>query len=168
MTFITLPSWGVEPVTAADLQAMVNATSELRPVFKRKTSDETVNNSATLQNDDHLFLSVAASTTYELDGVLHYNSGTTPDFKFGWTVPTGLTMKYTVQAVSGSFNGFSQDQTTIPAIDGQGVDVAAVLTGIVIVSTTAGTLTLQWAQNTANASNTIVRAGSYLRLRKVE
>lgn len=138
------------------------------PLFARKTADETVNNSATLQNDNHLFLSVAASTTYELTGLLVYTSGATPDFKFGWTFPSGLTMRYTVLAtVGGTFGTYGQVQTAVPAIDGAGSELTVPIMGIVIVSSTAGTLQLQWAQNTANASDTKLHTNSYISLMPV-
>lgn len=50
-------------------------------VIARKTADEVVNNSATLQNDDHLLLALAANEVWEVEINLWYDSGTTPDLK---------------------------------------------------------------------------------------
>jgi hypothetical protein len=164
LAFTTIPSAGAR-IYASTLSSLI---TELRPVTARKTVDETVNNSATLQNDDELFVAVEASLTYDFEAEIFYNSGTTPDFKFGWTFPAGLTMTYSVYAAGGAvFLGYSEIQTSVPVIDGQGAAVAALLKGTVIVFSTAGTLQLQWAQNTANASNTVVAAGSYIRLRRI-
>jgi hypothetical protein len=134
----------------------------------RKLVDETVNNSATLQNDDVLLASVAANQAYEFELFLLYNSGTTPDFKFGWTFPSGLVMAYAVFAAGGgTFLGYGQTQATVPVIDGAGSQIGALCKGSISGTYSAGTLQLQWAQGAANASNTILMAGSYLRLKPV-
>lgn len=67
--------------------------NSLLPLFVVKTLDETLNNNATLQNDDELFLSVVANIKYWLSMRLIMSSGATPDFKMLFTFPTGLTMK---------------------------------------------------------------------------
>jgi hypothetical protein len=48
-----------------------------------------------------------------------------------------------------------------------GADQVILVQGILIVSSTSGNLQFQWAQNTANASNSSVKANSYLLLRRV-
>lgn len=168
MTFTSLPSAGAK-LTAATLYS---AITELRPLFARKTVDETIISNATLQDDDTLALAVVASTVYEFRLRAVINSGTTPDFKMGWTFPTGLTMTYdlfegeTLGTAANVIQG-PYIQTDVPPISTSGNDQPWIAEGLVVVDTTAGTLQWQWAQNTLTASNTIVRAGSYLRLRKV-
>lgn len=164
MAFTTYPAAG-DDLTATTLQALI---SELRPLYAEKTADETVNNSAALQDDNELVLAVAANTKYEVTSLIRYNSGTTPDLKVKYTVPTGATLKWAMFAAgSGVFLGYQQDETTTAANDGAGVGVACLVKGILTVGVNAGSLTTQWAQNTANASNTIVQAGSYLLLRRM-
>ena len=93
---------------------------------------------------------------------------TTADIKIGWTFPTGLTMDWggIAYTTSEAFTGFGGlDQTTVPAFGGTGS--AAHLFGTVVVSSTAGTLQLQQAQNVMNASNTIVAIGTHLVLHRV-
>lgn len=170
MTFTTLSAWGVRPVTAAALTTRDTAITEIRPLFARKTSDETVNNSTTLQDDNELFVSVAANQVYKLHLMVGYSSGTTPDFKINFSLPSGATMPRssfitggTGAAVQhGTFTGAS-----VVGIDGQGSDASLQIWGTVVMGSTAGTVTLQWAQNTLNASDTIVRSGSTLELRLV-
>jgi hypothetical protein len=134
--------------------------------YARKSADETVNNSATLQNDDHLFSSVVASTHYWLSMRLIMNSGTTPDFKMLFTFPAGLTMVlHNVEPTP--VVSVPYDQTVVAAMSGTAADIVIQVEGLVIVSSTAGTLQMQWAQNTANASNTILRTNSTMRLIKL-
>jgi hypothetical protein len=164
MPFTAVPAAGAK-LRASVLSSLI---TEVRPVTVRKTTNETVNNSTTLQNDDELFIAVEASVTYDFEAEIIYNSGATPDLKFGWTFPSGLTMFYAVYAAGGgTFLGYNEIETSVPAVDGAGAAVGVLLKGTVIVSSTAGTLQLQWAQNALNASNTIVQAGSYIRLRRI-
>jgi hypothetical protein len=134
----------------------------------RKTANETVNNSATLQNDDHLLLAIGASEVWEFQFTLWYDAGVTPDIKFAITVPSGATLRWgnapwvnTAGAAYGtgaeSSSGGSRDFAggTAPRI--------TVIHGMIANSTNAGNLQLQWAQNTANASDTIVYANSTLK-----
>jgi hypothetical protein len=115
---------------------------------------------------------VVASAVYVLNGRLVYTSDSTPDFKFGWTYPTGLTMDYAVHgiaAATASYGVYTNSQTDTPALEGAGSSTKreALLQGLVVVSSTAGTLQLQTAQSTANVSNTVLKSGSYVILTRV-
>jgi hypothetical protein len=157
MTYPTFPS-GHKP-DADEFGALLS-------IFAIKTLNEIVNNSATLQNDNELLATVAASSTYEVYCHLFYTSGTSPDIKFGWTGPSGATLTWTsVDPFNTSWAKKSIGDSL--AIGTSGADESALLIGVLVVSTTAGTLQLQWAQNGAIASDTIVYANSYLRLRRV-
>lgn len=156
----------------AGQKILADENNWLQPIFARKTVDETIIASATLQNDDVLLVAVAASATYEFRLRAVINSGTTPDFKMGWTFPSGLTMTYDL--LEGETLGTAANviqgpyiQTDVPPISTTGSDQPWIAEGLVIVDSTAGNLQWQWAQNTSTASNTIVRAGSYLRLRRL-
>jgi hypothetical protein len=91
------------------------------------------------------------------------NPNATPDMKMAVTAPAGATCKV----------GFN-DQETAVAVGNAACGVSSgIMTGLtaedtyevfgtVVNGATPGNVTLQWAQNTANAANTIVRAGSFL------
>lgn len=137
------------------------AITELRPPFARKTVDESLQNN-TLQNDDELFVSLEANATYRITADLINNSGTTPDISFAWTIPTGATGSWTIGALVGGVSYFGTlTWANTAAIDGTGADNFSQVTGT-IVTTTAGTLQLRWAQTTTNATNTTVKANSLL------
>lgn len=146
------------------------ALNTLAPLVARKTADETVNNSAVLQNDNELVLAVEANTSYIVWCHLVQQSGTTPDFKFEFTFPTGAT-----RAGWNAFGGNTANwQATLAnanggssGINGTGANSSVDVYGLLVVGSTAGNLQLVWAQNTANASDTIVRAGSFLHLTRV-
>jgi hypothetical protein len=136
----------------------------------RKTANETVNNTSVLQNDDDLVLTLVANAVYEFTLRLHYNSGLTPDFKFGWVFPLSTTMIYAgvaADTAGGVVIPGGQIQTTVPAICGAAADFTAFYTGFIYTSSTAGTIRLTWAQNTANLSNTTLNTGTYLKAVRV-
>lgn len=78
----------------------------------RKTSDETVNNSTTLQNDDALLLAMAANETWFFTVYITNNTSTTANIKFAFTVPTGATLNW---GCGGKLNVSELMQTRKPA-----------------------------------------------------
>lgn len=132
------------------------------PFIKKvyKASDETVNDSATLQDDDDLVFSIAANEVWAFQCYFIYTSGTTPDIKIGFTAPSGATGYWTRLANTVANTDFSTPATeSLPASGGSD---ARFLVGVIINSSTAGSLQLVWAQDTQDASDTKVLAGSWL------
>lgn len=133
----------------------------------RKTADETVNNSATLQDDDDLKFPVGLNETWYFMATMRTDSGATPDIKVAVTVPTAAdiiatfmgthtdgTYKVTTMNVSG---------TAISAYGaGAGTTWSLTIIGTVRTGANTGNVQFQWAQNTANASDTKVLADSVL------
>lgn len=174
MAWTTFPSAG-EPLRASVLQALV---SEIRPLGARKTANETVNNSNTPQNDDELFVSVAASTLYTLKGLIVYTSGTTPDFRYTWSLPAGASHSTNARIFSRSLAAPSVMVDTRTFIsgnsggDGLGTTLSTQgqvleLFGYILTGANAGTAQFQWSQNTTNLSDTIVYAGSWIELKRI-
>lgn len=145
----------------------------------KKTANETVNNSSALQDDDHLFFAVLANTDYEFEFDFFYSSAAAADFNLTVTGPAAPTLVYFViefvlpDATGGGvagrtdiFTAFAFSVTTggAPGIVHASGTVGHVrLRGILHNGANAGTVQLQWAQATANASNTVVRKGGTLR-----
>lgn len=143
-----------------------------------KSADETVTNSAALQNDDQLLFAIPASEAWAFKFVIFYNGGTTTDFKIGITVPTGATRLIwssigppTGQTVLATINEMGPVTTSGGNVSfggmGVGVPVMVTIDGTILNGTTAGNVQLQWAQDVAAATNTVVQAGSYLDARKL-
>lgn len=126
-----------------------------------KYSDETVNNSAVLQADNALTFSVGAVQFWAIDLVIFYDSGTTPDIKFGWTVPSGTTMMWSFTDVDGNVVKTQAEEYSRSGL-GAGTKALCHIKAVVITGITSGSVTLTWAQNTADASDTKVLRGSYL------
>lgn len=128
-----------------------------------ETQNNAVNPTATLQNDDELFFAIGANETKAFRFVLFANAAAAPDIKFAVTAPGGATCRVGVNDVE---NGLSVASLGCGASSGviaaNTTDEVYEIVGSVTNGATAGNVTLQWAQNTANAANTVVYASSYL------
>lgn len=147
-----------QKLRASDLNTAFTAVTSLKAI---KTIDEKVNNTTTLQADDELFVAVAANATYAMRCQVFFNSGVTPDIKFGWTGPAGAAMRW------GSLDTFNtpwgqKDIGNALAIGAAGSDEFALFVGLLQVAGAGGNLQLTWAQNGATVSDTWVRAKSYI------
>jgi hypothetical protein len=179
VTFTAYPG-ALEELTAAKLQALI---SELRPLYVRKSADETVNNSTVLQNDDHLFLAMVANVTYELTGLLRYTcASVTPEIQIDFTFPSLTTMEYfgagpgvNVTGQEGNLSAYSPRSTTSPVgavfygtNNSAAFALGISLRGLVRVGANAGNLQLRWAQTVATATDLKMLTDSYLLLRRVD
>lgn len=134
-----------------------------------KAADETINNVGAVQNDNDLALAVDANGVYSLYLYVVYSSGTTPDFLCDFSAPSGTTFEasffnYQPGTVAWAATGALG---AVSGLAGTGANVPLIIRATVFVAATAGTLQWRWAQNTANASDTIVRKGSRLTLVKL-
>lgn len=165
------PSFAADMATQAELDVVSLTVAAQTPLFARKTADETVNNSDTLQDDDHLVLALVANKTYVVRGLLFADSGTTPDIKIAFTKPASSTYYWTtsqpvssVATLPATQSGGVRRTTDSQVLGtvGAGTAVAVQLAGIIRTAGTAGNLTLQWAQNTVDASDTKMLADSWI------
>ena len=127
----------------------------------RKTADQTVNNSTTLVNDTHLLAALATNERVYFRAHCRYMSHATADIKFTITVPSGATAAF---ATTDGTGARESDAAEIRNFDGAGVttEMAVELFGFVANGANAGNLQFQWAQNTADASDTKVLENSHL------
>lgn len=158
------------PVTSGSKMraSTLNAVFAFLPIIKLRTTDSTpVNNSTVFVDDTILQSAVEANSNYAYMLQLLYLSSATPDFKWQFTGPAGISFS------SGSFLGFnaasaftySLETTGVSGLGGTGSSLPT--TNIGHFSTTnAGTLKVQFAQNTANVSDTKLLTGSGLWLFK--
>lgn len=141
------------------------AKAGLRRVVK--PSDTTRSTTTTSTDDPHLKFAVEANKKYRFIIRVLGETGLTADFKYQIGGPAGLSrISYTkrhVIAGGTSFGGISVEtatgvsQSVNGTVDGH---FTAEINGIVNVGSTAGTISLQWAQLTSDAYATKVFAGS--------
>lgn len=138
-------------------------------VTARKTVDQSVNNTTTLTNDSNLAIAVVNGAVYEVHGLIIYNSNSTADLKLGWTFPGGSTGAFGMHGYDAGGTVFMADSRAISAVisyNGFGTDYTVLINGIFVAGAN-GSLQLQFAQNTANVSNTTLKANSFLSLTRI-
>lgn len=145
-------------------------------VLVQKTSDEIRNNTATLAVDGALFFAMSASTTYVFRMVVYFTGDSTPDFKFGHDGPAGsvlIDIHHRFTAPGGtSFTGVGvlnayNPSTGVAITATTGGNSVLFLDGTIQNGATPGNFEFRWSQNTSNAGNSIVRAGSFIEYRAV-
>ena len=144
-----------------------NGTRLWRPIYK--TADETVTTDTVLSNDAALLFSVATSTKYSFRFRVWFDSAIAADFKFGINGPATPTI---FRAAYTYIDPEGLDVTnTLSAYETTGIAVVYATTntggyvsinGIIQNGSNAGSVSFTWAQNTSNAGNTTVLAGSYV------
>ena len=183
-TFISLGSgnWVCTSYQRKDGTALAAAGGGATILRVVKTADESVNNSATYQDDNHLTLTVVANTTYIVELFLPIvQSALDAYFKAQFVAPVGATIVgasknqrlvggstdelagYSAYSIDMEFRGYTYIMAPGTA-SGEG---QIKYQGVLFVSSTGGTFKLQWAQYAAVANNTTVKKGAYLKLIEV-
>jgi hypothetical protein len=145
----------------------------IAPLVAYKPVSESGPNSNVPQDDDALLLQLLANAVYKFACVVGYtgNATGTGDIKVGFTVPSGATIGYQLQGMTGASgsqvatNGWWETAASLTTLDSNGASspVSAVMKGTIATAATPGTLQLVWAQHsTASTVATTVLAGSVL------
>ena len=131
---------------------------DLHKKVVRKTADQTLTQSnTTLQNVTDLLFAIGASEVWVFDMYILSNSGTTPDIKFDFAVPSGASGQHVCLS---SAKAEENPIGTKIVVNGEATNVISAHHIIVINSTTAGNVQLQAAQDASDASDTKVLANS--------
>jgi hypothetical protein len=146
--------------------------NDVLPRFVTKLADESITNNATPQSDDELFIAVASSTRYWVEMWMVFNSPAANDLKLQWTSPAGVAGWWrpaatNLAAASETIYQGSLAWGTQAQIEGSASDKSISVVGILVTAGTAGTLQLQWAQNTNTGNTTTVKANSVLKIQKI-
>lgn len=137
-----------------------------------KGADQQVASSTALQNDDALLAALAANETLKFLLACAFSGSSGGDINFAFTVPAGAAIRWGpisgVQFTAGAAVLWPDDITASGATMNWGASASGDrrfgLIGEAINGATPGNLQFQWAQNTSNATPTIVRANSFLLL----
>jgi hypothetical protein len=166
----TIPAAGAK-LRGSVLSALV---TEVRTLHIYKNADETLSNSAALQNDDAITLTPATSATYIWEAFVSYGAGTTADIQFAWTFPAGASCDWTsigLDTTSALNNVLAIGYTSGTGKSYGGAGVASFRAvhffGRLVMGSTGGAFAMQWAQNVATVENTVVKAQSWLSMRRV-
>ncbi len=155
-------SGGADTINHDSLTGFV-ANEHRNVISAIKESEETLNTSTTLQDDDDLKAALLANENADVQGIIFaYADNTTPDIQFSITVPSGATMRFlfamgnTVEVIesSGTKTGTFALTTTVRAIQ---------FHGTVINGANAGDVQLQWTQAVSDGGDIHVEVNSDLR-----
>lgn len=138
----------------------------------RRTSDNTINNGntgATLTSDSVLQIALAAGTAYRIRACfLLDTANATMDYKYAWNYSgtwTGIRWASSDQVAGGAAYvarggiGSLQGSTSVTGTTSGQAIIESDIWG---QTNTAGTLAIQFAQNTADAGNLRIQSGSYI------
>lgn len=134
------------------------------------TVDETRVSTTTLTSSTYLTATLAINAVYWMQIWLPFTGPAGNSLKWGWTFPTGMTMRYGGIYYTGTMVGRNYIQTdTNLTTSTEGTSISAVLnmSGMVFMSSTAGSLTFQWAQGSSSATAVTIFKGGYLHLTRV-
>lgn len=134
----------------------VSGVGQFRQVAKAALLNRASN--VTPADDPDLTLSVVANAVYEVRNLNVWTNGG-GGFRMCWNVPAAATMTWT----DGGGSGMVLPTTNATFAASTGTEAV----GRLVTGANAGSCTLQWAQNTSNAGNTALQAGSFLSLRRV-
>lgn len=140
----------------------------------RKTADETVTSSTTLQNDDHLTFAIAANEIWTVDYFLVAGAGDeAADIKLDLAIPAGATYLIGVHGLTTGVTTYEGDLKAIAdstpwslGID-NAVRTTILLFATVVNGATPGNVVLQWAQNASSGTGTTLVANSRLIAHKI-
>lgn len=140
------------------------------PPVAYKTSVETVNNSAVMQNDDDLKVNVDANAYYTGELWIAFTSAPAAGLRVDFTAPVGATMEasgFLVVVAGATTFAATSVLGNVSGIVSSGAAAPYMNKFTLVTGANAGTLQFRWAQNAANASNTTVNVGSYLELKRI-
>jgi hypothetical protein len=168
MAWTTPRTWSAgEFVTDSMMNAHVRDNfNTVDHVLAVKTVDETVTSSTVLQNDDHLFFSIGSSETWFVRaGLWMVDPSAAADVKFAFVLPASGTILMSSIIVDSSSSLNLRHITTsggTMSFDGIAAGYFGTFEGMVATGGTAGTVQMQWAQNTSNGTGTTLKKGSFL------
>lgn len=149
-----------------------------RVTFVLKTADRSRSGTTTMADDDHLFLTVPAAGTYDIDLWLGAKTATDAagDIRVGFAFPTGTIYVHHFGITSSLASGTEGDLKApfgfgaspfLLSTFGLSANDSSLHLHAVLVATASGTLSFQWAQGVSHASATTVVAGSSMLMRRV-
>ena len=144
-----------------------------------KNTTETRTSTATVAADSELNYTFTSTGKYSIESFIYFNTAASPEFKYSFDGPLTTSYiyytGYNLVAGSNSLQGTqvksakAAEQAVTGASSGDGFAHVSVILSIASLSGTPSNnvLAFYWSQNSANASNTSVLAGSYLVITKL-
>lgn len=151
------------------------------PTTIRKPSNESVTLSTALQDDDHFAFTVAANSVYTVESFISYTGAADPagGLQMAFSGPAGATFEWSnfgTNIAVAAPNTLLTYNVVVEAIaagsprsvgTNGGTAMSCQPAGTLVTSGTSGTFRFRWAQSVSNATATVVRANSWMRVWKI-
>jgi hypothetical protein len=166
------------PTPLAGQRLTASLLRSMQPQTVRKTADETRSATTTLADDTHLVFAAEANAVYTMAGWIKFFADPTPDIKIQFSVPSGCLGEWgwlmpgsgTGAAGTGGYSIRTETNDVSSFRTGYGTSDTSQFTpmaGLFRMSTTAGNIALQWAQNTSSATVTGLYTDSFLTFQRI-
>jgi len=139
-----------------------------------KPSDQSITNDDVYNNDDDLTVSLAANGVYDFESLLHASSASaTPGIDMQWLVSGASYDGYVITAPNtGAAGAIAQmdnasNNVQMALAANGGTQGTAYFKFTLTDGGAGGSLSLRWAQDVSNGTATILRAGSWCRVKRV-
>lgn len=166
------------PALAGGQRIRASLLRSMLPQTVRKTADDSRSATTTYADDTHLVFAAEANAVYTMVGWIKYFADPTPDIKIQFSVPSGClgewawnmpgsgttTTGTTGYSIRTETNDVANGRTGYGTSDSQHMTPMG---GLFRMSSTAGNIALQWAQNTSNATATILYTDSFLTFTRI-
>ncbi len=155
-------------VTAKQFFGIGATTAAIKAADLNRTSNAVL-------DDNELSVPIGANQTYTIYGMLKSSStSATPDIRIAFNAPAGCVIDIAYRANNGTLttlqSGNMRDVGVNTGLIPIGASIAnsIMVMGSVVNGGTAGFLTLQWGQNTTNATATTMTAGSFFAATRIK
>lgn len=178
------------PTFLAGQRITASLLSSAQAQIVRKTADTARTATTSRTADPHLAFTAVASAVYIFDGFLKMDGDTAGDISLQVTVPSGALGEIlawgagnnvigsnatpTLQSNTGDPRGYMVRTETLDinaartfGLLGAGGSMGMVINGTVRMSTTPGTVSLDWAQAVSSATATTLFTDSWLRFQRI-
>jgi hypothetical protein len=152
-----------------------------KPKVILKKEDQTKVSDTSLDNDNELYVYLPPNSMFEVLLSLDYytNASNTPDIKIIWDISNVIMvtnrkcrgLDSSAVGISGDIKTYTRSDSSTIAYGGgdtASVDMHVTETAIVKTKNAGGKITIQWAQFNSSANPTTVKAGSYIKVTKLD
>lgn len=181
----TLQVGGVDVVTTANQTIVCTTACDVSSIavgqsaIVKKPSNESTNTDTTLSDDTDLQFTSVPVGTYTLEGYIQVilATTTTQGFKYlmsgsnvGYEIGNCILKSTTLPSQTNTIGAFGGTtiQLTGTHINAANTNHPLTCQGFAVISSSTGSIILQWAQSSSNANNTSVTDNSWLRITRVE
>lgn len=168
------------PSIAAGQRVTSLLLSRMLPLEAVKPSNTDRSSTTTFVDDPDLALQLEANAVYQVVFYLHFAALDAARFKTAWTVPSGATgnrsavgpdqgviLSGTSSGGTGRWGAHNFTTSVTYGTRDSATNQCFAMEESTLTTTNAGTLALQWAQATSNATATRLAAGSALRAKRI-